>query len=61
MRKATNGGVIPSTGVTGLTLGGGLGWLMRTYGLSCDNLLSADLVTADGRAVYTSGFSSYVR
>ena len=51
---ATTGGVIPSTGITGLTLGGGLGWLMRKHGLSCDNLLSADLVTADGRLVSAS-------
>ncbi len=51
---ATTGGVIPSTGVTGLTLGGGLGWLMRKHGLSCDNLVSADVVTADGQFLTTS-------
>ena len=45
---ATTGGVISSTGVTGLTLGGGLGWLMGKHGLSCDNVISADLVTAEG-------------
>ena len=48
---ATTGGVIPTTGIAGLTLGGGLGWLMRKHGLSCDNLLSIDMVTADGRLV----------
>jgi hypothetical protein len=45
---ATTGGVISSTGVCGLTLGGGIGWLMGKHGLSCDNVVSADLVSADG-------------
>lgn len=51
---ATTGGVISTTGVAGLTLGGGLGWLMSRHGMALDNLLSVDLVTADGKAVRAS-------
>src|SRR5215469_8477655 len=46
---ASTGGVVSTTGIAGLTLGGGLGWLHGKHGLSCDNLLSADIVTANGR------------
>src|SRR5262245_32020560 len=51
---ASTGGVISSTGVAGLTLGGGLGWLMPKYGMAVDNLRSVELVTADGRVLTAS-------
>jgi FAD binding domain/Berberine and berberine like len=51
---ATTGGLISTTGVAGLTLGGGIGWLMRKHGLSCDNLVAAEVVTAAGEIVRTN-------
>lgn len=51
---ATTGGLVSSTGIAGFTLGGGIGWLMRKHGLAADNLLAADVVTADGALVRAS-------
>ncbi len=54
---AVTGGAISSTGIAGLTLGGGLGWLMAKYGLAADNLLAAELVTAEGDIVEVTAAS----
>jgi FAD/FMN-containing dehydrogenase len=51
---AVTGGMVSSTGIAGLTLGGGLGWLMGKYGLALDNLRAVELVTADGKALQVS-------
>ncbi|QIG48116.1 FAD-binding oxidoreductase [Nordella sp. HKS 07] len=52
--RATPGGLISATGVAGLTLSGGIGWLRGSHGLSCDNLLAADVITAQGSLVRAS-------
>jgi hypothetical protein len=55
---ATTGGIISTTGVTGLTLGGGIGYLARGCGLSCDNVVGAEVVTADGRILAANEYDN---
>ena len=54
---ATTGGLVSTTGIAGLTLGGGIGWLMRKHGLACDNVVGADVVTAAGEFLHVNADS----
>jgi len=56
---ASPGGAISTTGIAGLTLGGGFGWLSRSYGLVCDNLVSAEVVTANGEVLTASAHENF--
>src|ERR687889_383833 len=56
---ATTGGVIGTTGVAGLTLGGGIGWLMTKYGMALDNLISVNMVLADGSVARASADENF--
>ena len=51
---AVTGGLVSSTGIAGFTTGGGIGWLVRKHGLASDNLVGADVVTADGQFIHAS-------